>query len=178
MRDKRDKLLAFVSITIDNAFVIRELKIIKGTKGIFVAMPSRKVTDKCPECGCKNHIRARFCSDCGRRIDEKNNDARSREKFHVDIAHPINSECRDLIQKEVMAAYEKEVGSLSDDEPESEVRDAEKEEDTADDIQPEEDREDDRDKQFVFDEQDDNEEKNDPDEGGEKKSKFGFGIFS
>ena len=40
-----DKLKAFVSITLDNCFVIRGLKIIKGNKGMFVAMPSRKRPD-------------------------------------------------------------------------------------------------------------------------------------
>lgn len=40
-----EKLKAFVSITLDNCFVIRGLKIIKGTRGMFVAMPSRKRPD-------------------------------------------------------------------------------------------------------------------------------------
>ena len=40
-----EKLKAFVSMTIDNCFVIRGLKIIKGNKGMFVAMPSRKRPD-------------------------------------------------------------------------------------------------------------------------------------
>lgn len=40
-----EKLKAFVSITLDNCFVIRGLKIIKGNKGMFVAMPCRKRPD-------------------------------------------------------------------------------------------------------------------------------------
>ncbi len=40
-----NKLKAFASITLDNRFVIRGLKIIEGTKGLFVAMPSRKRPD-------------------------------------------------------------------------------------------------------------------------------------
>lgn len=40
-----EKLKAFVSITLDNCFVIRGLKIIKGNRGMFVAMPSRKRPD-------------------------------------------------------------------------------------------------------------------------------------
>jgi stage V sporulation protein G len=40
-----DRLKAYVSITIDNAFVIRDLKIIEGTSGLFVAMPSKKRKD-------------------------------------------------------------------------------------------------------------------------------------
>ena len=50
-----ERLLAFCSVTFDNAFVVRDLKIIEGTKGMFVAMPSRKLTDRCYKCGCKNH---------------------------------------------------------------------------------------------------------------------------
>ncbi len=40
-----DRLKAYVSITIDNCFVIRDLKIIEGTGGLFVAMPSKKRKD-------------------------------------------------------------------------------------------------------------------------------------
>lgn len=40
-----EKLKAFVSITLDNCFVIRGLKIIKGNRGMFVAMPCRKRPD-------------------------------------------------------------------------------------------------------------------------------------
>ena len=40
-----DRLKAYVSITIDNCFVVRDLKIIEGTTGLFVAMPSKKRKD-------------------------------------------------------------------------------------------------------------------------------------
>jgi stage V sporulation protein G len=40
-----EKLKAFVTITLDDCFVIRDLKIINGNKGLFVAMPSRKRKD-------------------------------------------------------------------------------------------------------------------------------------
>jgi len=40
-----EKLRAFVSITLNNSFVIRGLKIIRGNSGLFVAMPSRKRPD-------------------------------------------------------------------------------------------------------------------------------------
>ncbi len=40
-----DKLKAFASMTFNDAFVIRGLKIIEGTNGMFVAMPSRKRPD-------------------------------------------------------------------------------------------------------------------------------------
>ena len=70
-RGKKNRLQAFCSITIDNDFVVRDLKIIEGYKGAFVAMPSRKLADKCTKCGCKNHLRARFCNDCGTKLDDK-----------------------------------------------------------------------------------------------------------
>jgi len=40
-----EKLKAFVSITLNNSFVVRGLKIIRGNSGLFVAMPSRKRPD-------------------------------------------------------------------------------------------------------------------------------------
>ncbi len=69
---KEGKMKAVVSITIDNAFVVHDIKIIEGEKGIFIAMPSRKATDG----------------------------------EYRDIAHPINSETRDMIQKVILEKYE------------------------------------------------------------------------
>ena len=111
MDDPSERLQAFCSITFDGSFVIRDLKIIQGTKGSFVAMPSRKLTDRCPKCSAKNHVRARFCNECGARLYEdraiKGDDGRA--KLYADIAHPINSSCRENIQQRVIAAFAKEI---------------------------------------------------------------------
>ncbi|AMV38867.1 SpoVG family protein [Planctomyces sp. SH-PL62] len=106
-----ERLQAFCSITFDDMFVIRDLKIIEGAKGFFVAMPSRKLTDRCHNCGTKNHLRSRFCNHCGCRLDESRalRDADGRAKLHADIAHPINSMCREKIQAAVLASYAEEL---------------------------------------------------------------------
>ncbi|RMG39891.1 MAG: stage V sporulation protein G [Planctomycetota bacterium] len=111
MNDPQQRLLGFCSITLDRCFVIRDLKIIRGTKGPFVAMPSRKLTDRCPKCKTKNHLRARFCNQCGTRLgeDRAEKDEEGRAKLYADIAHPINSRCREMIQKRVLKAYEEEL---------------------------------------------------------------------
>ena len=108
--NENERLQAFCSVTFDDAFVVRDLKIIEGTKGSFVAMPSRKLTDRCPGCGCKNHLRARFCNPCGGKLDEDRatRDADGRVKLHADIAHPINSACREVIQSAVLKAFQAE----------------------------------------------------------------------
>ena len=111
MEDGSDRLKAFCSITIDDCFVIRDLKIILGTNGPFVAMPSRKLTSHCPECGCKNHLRAAHCNQCGKRLNDdravKDDDGRT--KLYADIAHPINSACREMIQEHVIREYDSEM---------------------------------------------------------------------
>jgi len=106
-----ERLQAFCSITFDDMFVIRDLKIIEGAKGFFVAMPSRKLTDRCTHCGTKNHLRSRFCNQCGGRNDENRalRDADGRAKLHADIAHPINSTCREKIQGVVLSSYADEL---------------------------------------------------------------------
>lgn len=111
MDDPNDRLQGFCSITFDKCFVVRDLKIIRGTKGSFVAMPSRKLTDRCPKCGTKNQLRARFCNDCGVELHEDRaiKDDAGRAKLYADIAHPINSGCRDMIQRKVLEAFEKEI---------------------------------------------------------------------
>src|SRR5205085_10901290 len=104
------RLHAFCSVTFDNCFVIRDLKIIEGTRGYFVAMPSRKLTDRCPSCSYKNHLRSRFCGNCGCRLNEQRamRDLDGRAKLHADVAHPINSSCREVIQSAVIRAYQDE----------------------------------------------------------------------
>ena len=70
--EKEGKMKAVASITIDNEFVVHDIKIIDGNKGLFIAMPSKKTLDG----------------------------------EYRDIAHPINSETRDRIQRSVIQAYE------------------------------------------------------------------------
>jgi len=109
--NKDDRLKAFCSVTMDNEFVVRDIKIIEGAGGLFVAMPSRKMSDHCPKCGGKNHLRAKFCNSCGAALLENRakKDTKGRMKLHADIAHPINAECRQKIQEKVIAAFNEEV---------------------------------------------------------------------
>lgn len=106
-----DRLKAFCTVTFDNEFVVRDLKIIEGPDGYFVAMPSRKLTDHCPKCGGKNHLRARHCNECGAKLDDDRSatDDKGRAKLHADVAHPINAQCRQKVQDAIVEAYEKEV---------------------------------------------------------------------
>jgi stage V sporulation protein G len=110
MEEPGERLQAFCSITFDDAFVVRDLKIIEGASGPFVAMPSRKLTNHCPQCGCKNHMRAAYCNQCGVRLREQamQKDDDGRAKLYADIAHPINPACREMIQTRVIDAFEKE----------------------------------------------------------------------
>lgn len=70
---KEGKMKAIVSITIDDEFVVHDIKVIEGEKGLFIAMPSKKATDG----------------------------------EYRDIAHPINSETRDSIQRTILDAYDR-----------------------------------------------------------------------
>ena len=70
---KEGKMKAIVSITLDNEFVVHDIKVIEGEKGLFIAMPSKKSVDG----------------------------------EHRDIAHPINSTTRDMIQNTILRSYEK-----------------------------------------------------------------------
>jgi stage V sporulation protein G len=124
-----NRLKAFCSLTFDDAFVVRDVKLIEGNDGLFLAMPSRKLSDHCPSCREKNHLRARYCNQCGARLDEErylryrsgnghaghgghgNNggNGNSRLKLHADVAHPINAACRQEVEREVLKAYWREV---------------------------------------------------------------------
>ena len=73
--EKEGKMKAVVSITIDEEFVVHDIKIIEGEKGLFIAMPSRKAADG----------------------------------EYRDIAHPINSETRERIQKLILDKYQENI---------------------------------------------------------------------
>jgi stage V sporulation protein G len=105
-----DRLKAFCSMTLDNEFVVRDIKVIEGTGGLFVAMPSRKMSDHCNKCGGKNHLRAKFCNHCGVKLSENraHQDQEGRMKLHADIAHPINAQCRKDIQDSIIKAFNAE----------------------------------------------------------------------
>ncbi|MFH5806690.1 septation protein SpoVG family protein [Alienimonas sp. DA493] len=104
------RLLAFCSITLDGCFVVRDLKLIRGEQGAFVAMPSRKITARCEACGGKNPLRANYCGDCGAACNEAEDLAAGdgRPKLYADIAHPINAACRAELEASVIAAWERE----------------------------------------------------------------------
>ena len=107
----QERLKAFCTVTIDRVFVIRDVKVIEGPRGPFVAMPSRKVMDRCPHCGGKNHLRANHCNDCGKGLasDRAPRDDRGRARLHIDVAHPINQECRSFMEQRILGAYQAEL---------------------------------------------------------------------
>ena len=78
LRDE-DKLKGFANVTFDNAFVVRGMKIIQGSTGYFVSMPSRRRPDG----------------------------------THQDVAHPVNSEMRRVLEKKILEAYELALKSRS-----------------------------------------------------------------
>jgi stage V sporulation protein G len=110
MEEPGERLQAFCSVTFDNAFVVRDLKVIDGATGPFVAMPSRKLSGHCCRCGSKNHLRAIFCNQCGARQQSQaaDKDDEGRARLYADIAHPINAHCREMIQQRVVQAFEEE----------------------------------------------------------------------
>lgn len=111
------KLKAYATLTFDKAFVVRNVKVIEGNKGLFVAMPSRRLKDPCPKCHYKNVLRSKYCNQCGASLPQTDHkppapaggqDDLARQSEHKDIAHPITAEFREYIQKKVLEAYDAE----------------------------------------------------------------------
>ena len=69
---ENSKMRGFASVTIDNQFVVHDIRILEGDNGLFLAMPSKQVAPG----------------------------------EYRDIAHPINSETRQVFEKEIIEAYE------------------------------------------------------------------------
>ena len=73
--NQEGKMKAVVSITFDDSFVVHDVKVVEGSNGLFVAMPSRKTP----------------------------------EGEFRDIAHPISSDSREIIQSAVLKAYQEAI---------------------------------------------------------------------
>jgi stage V sporulation protein G len=101
------KLKAFATVTFDDDFVVRDIKIIEGRQGLFVAMPSAKVMENCPSCHKKNPIRSAYCGECGARLSapELAEGPVERREEHRDICHPIRPEFRSYLQSKIVNAY-------------------------------------------------------------------------
>lgn len=116
LKDSPDKKLkAYTTVTFDNAFVVRNIKVIEGTSGLFIAMPSRKIKQPCPKCNFKNELRSKYCNQCGAQLPMVSKPvvqepAGSSQLEHKDIAHPITQSFREYLQKRVLDAYEQERG--------------------------------------------------------------------
>ena len=121
LRDNEGKRLkAYVTVTFDNSFVVRNIKIVEGNTGLFVAMPARKLKMFCPRCGKKVEVESRYCNHCGAQIPVTPRESLSeRQATHQDLAHPINQEFRDYLQRKILNAYEAERASGGTEEQQS-----------------------------------------------------------
>ena len=113
LKDSPDKKLkAYATVTFDNAFVVRNIKVIEGNSGLFIAMPSRKLKTSCPKCGFRNEVRSKYCNHCAAQLPAVSTPTTTREvdsqSEHRDIAHPITQTFRDHLQKKVLETYNTE----------------------------------------------------------------------
>ena len=102
------RLKAYATVTFDNSFVVRNIKVVEGNQGLFVAMPARKMKQFCPRCGKKVDIGSKYCNWCGVQLPPPPKDLANRGAIHQDLAHPINQEFRDYLQSKILDAYYRE----------------------------------------------------------------------
>lgn len=106
--DPHEQLLGFASFVLDGEFCVRDCKLIQGRDGrVVVAMPSRKLCDRCPGCGAKNILVARFCNRCGAAL-AANRAAVGDDghpKLYADTVHPVSPAGREIVATAVVAAY-------------------------------------------------------------------------
>lgn len=107
------RLLAYCSVVFDNSLVVHDIKIINGSRGLMITMPSRKLVDSCPRCRARNHLRSRYCNWCGLKHDpdrtrpnQTAEEEGKRVQYYIDTTHPISSSFRAVIEQAVYAAYE------------------------------------------------------------------------
>ena len=105
------KLKAYTTVTFDNVFVVRNIKVIQGANGLFIAMPSRKLKFSCPHCSFKNEVGSKFCNQCGGGLPQQpsNVEESDAKSEHRDIAHPVTQQFRDHLQSQVLECFKQEV---------------------------------------------------------------------
>lgn len=114
LKDSPDKKLrAYATVTFDNVFVVRDIKVIEGSTGLFIAMPSRKVKHACPKCAYKNESRSKYCNQCAASLpveafSQRSEEVSNSQSEHKDIAHPITQPFRENLQKKVLEVYAQE----------------------------------------------------------------------
>ncbi len=106
------KLKAYTTVTFDHVFVVRNIKVIQGASGLFIAMPSRKLKSPCPKCSFKNEVGSKFCNQCGVSLPHQDKPVSAvdmdTKSEHRDIAHPVTQQFREYLQNKVIEAYKKE----------------------------------------------------------------------
>ncbi len=109
------RLKGYATVTFERCFVVRNMKIIDGKNGLFVAMPSTKPKVACTRCHFKNDLGGRFCVQCGGGISRPPESLPApgtpealEALAHRDIAHPITVEFRQYLQQRVLEVYETE----------------------------------------------------------------------
>lgn len=105
-----DHLVAFCDITLDNQFVIRDIRLIRTEVGFIVAMPSRKSMNSCPNCSAKNYLGANYCNQCGQGLPKARD---GEQRLHHDIAHPTNAESRAMVELAIIEEYQRLLGNMS-----------------------------------------------------------------
>jgi DNA-binding cell septation regulator SpoVG len=123
LNDPNDKkILAYVSLTLNGAYCVSDLKIVNGNKGVFVAMPSRRSTEPCEKCGAEISLEAYYCCRCGhdlgamkegirRHVSRRDGIPKSEVRLttYADIFYPIYPAARHVIHEAVMAEWGREI---------------------------------------------------------------------
>lgn len=94
------KVMAYFHLVMDKELVIRECRLIRGERP-FLAMPSRKRFDHCPNCTEKNALDADYCNGCGKPLPEVGD----MTKLHADVVFPLHTSFRAYIEKTILDVY-------------------------------------------------------------------------
>lgn len=107
-----DSVAAFADLVLDGVIVVHDVKLLRrqnpGLNGdkFMVAMPSKRLSAPCHDCGEKNHLRASYCNRCGIKLTPAT--SHDPAKWFADLIHPIDPDARGRIHFAVMQAYRHE----------------------------------------------------------------------
>ena len=100
--DDHPNLLAYASFVANGELCVRDCRLIRTDRNQFVQMPCRLRQNKCNSCGRLYSAKKQVCNHCGE--DHGYCDG----GWYMDIVLPIVPEARDVLERELWAAYEME----------------------------------------------------------------------
>lgn len=112
----RNAVIAYVTITLNDQFLIKNIRLIRHSDRLVIGMPNREKIRDCPHCSIRNAQSNRYCHQCGTPLEKVKIDYSA----YVDIVHPTKQTFREYLERVIIEEYKRQLGEgINPDSPEA-----------------------------------------------------------